>query len=261
MNDRTPLAELTSDALDHLYDRLARAEAAIETVAEVLADHNGDEWSSHPATIAVGAAITMKPVSGPAATQATEPACTCTGTDAGLNACETRPTPWPDIPGATRIRPREHCGHLAPTTLFTTRLTECVLRPSHDGSHADDRGCRWWPIPEAAPIATAHRYCILCGGQSPPAHTCDPAGLRTVYRGLADRADELETNNAALVRCAERAGVRRDQLAAILREALAAFRPVSDDGTRTLVGYVSAPVHPTDYERWHAALEPAKEQH
>jgi hypothetical protein len=46
--------------------------------------------------------------------------------------------------------PREHCGHLAPTTLLTTRRTECVLRPGHSGSHADDRGCRWWHDPAAA---------------------------------------------------------------------------------------------------------------
>ncbi|MFJ2568156.1 hypothetical protein ACIO02_35425 [Streptomyces sp. NPDC087568] len=42
--------------------------------------------------------------------------------------------------------PREHCGHLSPDTLLTTPRTECVLRPGHPGSHADDRGCRWWPI-------------------------------------------------------------------------------------------------------------------
>lgn len=30
--------------------------------------------------------------------------CSCTGTSAGLNACTRCPTPWPDIPGATRIR-------------------------------------------------------------------------------------------------------------------------------------------------------------
>ncbi|MFF7949103.1 hypothetical protein [Streptomyces griseorubiginosus] len=36
-------------------------------------------------------------------TNPTEPTCTCTGTDAGLNACTKCPTPWPDTPGATRI--------------------------------------------------------------------------------------------------------------------------------------------------------------
>ena len=43
---------------------------------------------------------------------------------------------------------REHCGHLSPETLLTTPRTECVLRPGHTGSHADDVGCRWWPINE-----------------------------------------------------------------------------------------------------------------
>lgn len=30
--------------------------------------------------------------------------CNCTGSNAGLNACTVCPVPWPDIPGATRIR-------------------------------------------------------------------------------------------------------------------------------------------------------------
>ncbi|MFF7096380.1 hypothetical protein ACFY9A_28895 [Streptomyces rubradiris] len=48
---------------------------------------------------------------------------------------------------ATRApEPREHCGHLSPETGFSTVRTECVLRPGHSGSHADDVGCRWWPI-------------------------------------------------------------------------------------------------------------------
>lgn len=54
--------------------RVEKAEAAVEAVAEVLADHNGDEWSRHPATQAVGAAITLPRQSGPVATAATEPA-------------------------------------------------------------------------------------------------------------------------------------------------------------------------------------------
>ncbi|MFI5880870.1 hypothetical protein [Streptomyces sp. NPDC051554] len=39
--------------------------------------------------------------------KATARQCTCTGTDAGLNACINCPTPWPDIPGATRVRPSD----------------------------------------------------------------------------------------------------------------------------------------------------------
>ncbi|MFE9921597.1 hypothetical protein ACFYQA_08440 [Streptomyces sp. NPDC005774] len=54
-------------------------------------------------------------------------------------------------------QPREHCGNLSPQTLLTTPRTECVLRPDHQGSHADDRGCRWWaaPAPSAAPLPPA----------------------------------------------------------------------------------------------------------
>ncbi|MFC7983836.1 hypothetical protein [Streptomyces sp. NPDC057336] len=42
-----------------------------------------------------------------------------------------------------RSAPREHCGHLSPDTGLTTVRTECVLQPGHQGSHADDVGCRW----------------------------------------------------------------------------------------------------------------------
>ncbi len=49
-------------------------------------------------------------------------------------------------------------------------------------------------------------------------------------------------------------------LGAVLGEALAAFRSVVDDGTGTLVGYVSAPIHPTDMDRWRAVLDQSKER-
>lgn len=41
------------------------------------------------------------------------------------------------------IVPREHCGNLMPSWGSGPR-SECVLRPGHSGSHADDRGARWW---------------------------------------------------------------------------------------------------------------------
>jgi hypothetical protein len=51
--------------------------------------------------------------------------------------------------------PREHCGALSPQTLLTAPRTECVLRPGHSGSHADEVGCRWWPIADEQPAAPA----------------------------------------------------------------------------------------------------------
>lgn len=43
--------------------------------------------------------------------------------------------------------PAEHCGH-QPSEVFTWRhpgqYGECVLRPGHSGSHADEHGMRWW---------------------------------------------------------------------------------------------------------------------
>lgn len=71
----------------------------------------------------------------------------------GYRACTERalaaldgeqPTP------ATTTTPREHCGHLSPETALTSPRTECVLRPGHAGSHADDVGCRWWYDPTLA---------------------------------------------------------------------------------------------------------------
>lgn len=45
-------------------------------------------------------------------------------------------------------QPSEHCGHLSPQ-LFTSPPTECVLRPGHSGTHANDSGGRWWIDPTA----------------------------------------------------------------------------------------------------------------
>ncbi|WP_322501796.1 hypothetical protein TR631_33740 [Streptomyces rochei] len=42
--------------------------------------------------------------------------------------------------------PREHCGDLMPAWVAGPR-SECTLRPGHTGSHADDRGARWWYDP------------------------------------------------------------------------------------------------------------------
>lgn len=43
--------------------------------------------------------------------------------------------------------PREHCGELSPQLLESSPRTECVLRPGHTGSHANERGGRWWYDP------------------------------------------------------------------------------------------------------------------
>ncbi|MGW3196277.1 hypothetical protein ACWDBD_17160 [Streptomyces sp. NPDC001118] len=61
----------TIDSLDRAVRRARRAEAVIEAVAEILADHNGDDWSRHPATEAVASALRLPPTPT-AATQATE---------------------------------------------------------------------------------------------------------------------------------------------------------------------------------------------
>ncbi|MGW6566463.1 hypothetical protein [Streptomyces sp. NPDC054975] len=48
----------------------------------------------------------------------------------------------------TQPSPAEHCGH-QPDRLVSRRLTECVLRPGHSGSHADQTGMRWWMAKQA----------------------------------------------------------------------------------------------------------------
>lgn len=45
--------------------------------------------------------------------------------------------------------PREHCGALKPGFFENSESTECVLRPQHSGSHADEHGTRWRLLPAA----------------------------------------------------------------------------------------------------------------
>ncbi|WP_432008686.1 hypothetical protein [Streptomyces bacillaris] len=45
--------------------------------------------------------------------------------------------------------PAEHCGRQKPSLTQHTERTECVLRPGHHGSHADQHGARWWWISNA----------------------------------------------------------------------------------------------------------------
>ncbi|MEV3995784.1 hypothetical protein AB0K62_08840 [Streptomyces halstedii] len=71
--------------------------------------------------------------------------------------------------------PAEHCGH-QPSEVFTWRhpgrYSECVLRPGHQGSHADEHGMRWW---EAANPTSHLRADVTPGAGLPPAQPCtDP---------------------------------------------------------------------------------------
>lgn len=55
--------------------------------------------------------------------------------------------------------PAEHCGHQQPHAISGYGLlTECVLRPGHSGSHADEHGMRWWlaarPDTDTGPATT-----------------------------------------------------------------------------------------------------------
>ncbi|MFE0039408.1 hypothetical protein [Streptomyces sp. NPDC059015] len=106
--------------------------------------------------------------------------------------------------------PAEHCGHLSPQTLLTTPPVECVLRPSHAGSHADARGCRWMTAPTPPPgvvrdqIARAiHRYDYeagLSGNDIPSRH----------HRGEADAVLRVPVIAEALGAAAAVARVRAE---------------------------------------------------
>lgn len=50
--------------------------------------------------------------------------------------------------------PAEHCGEIKPSIIGTSR-TECVLRPGHFGSHADENGTRWYALRDPAPAPDA----------------------------------------------------------------------------------------------------------
>jgi hypothetical protein len=130
-----------------------------------------------------------------------------------------------------RIVPVEYCGHLSPQTLLTTSPTECVLRPGHSGSHADDRGCRWWPTPEAID-----------------------------WQQRAEQAEDLlriahDTSNKSEAERA-RAVEHRDQLAAALREVLSHFVHKGHPGEPCLqTGWISEKT----VARWRAIAYPPQQ--
>ncbi|MGW5616240.1 hypothetical protein [Streptomyces sp. NPDC003877] len=128
-------AQYADKAIDN-GQRAERAEAAIARVRAV-ADRwkrNGTSDLKRYADIVISQLD--EPVPGTAATQATD--------DAVSDVIrKSLASFWTGAPA-----PREHCGRLSPETLLTSPPTECVLRPGHTGSHADEVGCRWWPITE-----------------------------------------------------------------------------------------------------------------
>ncbi|MFL3869207.1 hypothetical protein LT966_21650 [Streptomyces griseobrunneus] len=113
--DRIPLDDLTSDALDALYDQL---EAAESTELARQLDTCRDAFASATSRAARAEARVRE-----------------------LEAQVARLTP-----GTT---PAEHCGHQIPALTKHTERTECVLRPGHHGSHANQHGARWWWISNA----------------------------------------------------------------------------------------------------------------
>lgn len=64
-------------------------------------------------------------------------------------------------------QPAEHCGNQSPTIsgLRVPSPTECVLRPGHQGSHADEHGMRWslTKEPEQQGNPSVQGRCPACG--------------------------------------------------------------------------------------------------
>lgn len=79
------------------------------------------------------------------------------------------------------VQPAEHCGELAPTFGLIGQPdggTECVLRPGHSGSHADEHGMRWRlttpvPVADATPSSSEEGLRCVCG---------EPSAAGTVHR-------------------------------------------------------------------------------
>jgi hypothetical protein len=206
---------------------------ALARVRDVIADMENITGARHWARI-LRTAVDGEPVSsGPAATQATEPV------DTELTADEAR-----DLADELSIDLYRAQDALA----FVGECCDIADREQQPITTGDVRewlkGARCGR--QLAADATAHRYCILCGTRFQPGHTCDPAGLRRVYGSLVDRA--------------ERSHERAELLTATLREVLNAFTTARrDDGV--IAGHLlEGAIHPDDMNRWHAVLNPTKEQ-
>ena len=135
-----------------------------------------------------------------------------------------------------RIVPVEHCGDLNPSAVGADQA-ECVLRPGHSGSHADDRGCRWRTSLRGVIQTAQQQYRTEQGEETTP---LEALGYHAMGQGI-----DLE-----------RIQQQRDQLAAGLQEVLNVFSTViSLTGTGEVVGYLAKhPIHPDDMNRWRAAL-------
>jgi hypothetical protein len=181
-----------------------------------------------------------------------------------------------------RIVPVEHCGELTPPGISSER-TECVLRPGHSGSHADDRGARWWPtrapdiceIPhqtieeeeacEQQRLAADPSWSVRCrppGCNAQPGERCRrrDGSLSTVSHG--ERWREYDRQKAAHADKTRRdQETRQDQLEATLREVLDLFTPlaVNKADQRVLAYNASDVVEAERVDRWRAVAYPTKD--
>ncbi|CAM5250043.1 hypothetical protein SGLAM104S_01605 [Streptomyces glaucescens] len=184
MNDRHTVDTITSDALDALYERLEAAEES-ETQRQLATAREALASATVRAARAEAAITRVRAVAGWAIQGWSD-----LSPEKVLAALDGK-QPAPAPPATQATEPREHCGELSPDTSPGTIRTECVLRPGHQGSHADHVGCRWWPLsdkeqPMPAPCtAIIEGPHVLGGGPihctRETGHPSNHVGPRTCY--------------------------------------------------------------------------------
>ncbi|WP_097922077.1 hypothetical protein [Streptomyces sp. wa1063] len=94
------------------------------------------------------------------------------------------------------VAPAEHCGD-QPSEVFTWlhpgQYAECVLRPGHQGSHADQHGMRWWLATEQPQASPAE------GGQHP--FEQNPAAPASVHVCRCGKWPDHHTHTGSTVAC------------------------------------------------------------
>ncbi|MFE2384475.1 hypothetical protein [Streptomyces misionensis] len=148
MTDRKTASTINDTELDQLYERLARAEAQ-------LADYeNRITWHTTCAACARLLDSSIRETERRERAEATiarvrelrDDLREITGARWIADMLDTILNQSPSAEAIQAPQPREHCGDPKPPLSGESERTECVLRPGHPGSHADQHDTRWWRI-------------------------------------------------------------------------------------------------------------------
>lgn len=152
MTDRRTASTITDTELDQLYRELDAARRMLDLndlrlIDEMVAtvEQHMDRATRAEAAIERVRAL-HQPVGVVAATEfGNPPDCAICGPNTWPCPTYNATTDDQPTPAATSAtEPREHCGNLKPQFSESTERTECILRPGHQGSHADQHGTRWF---------------------------------------------------------------------------------------------------------------------